>query len=235
MSERGDSAYPSHATLAEDTGLAKSTVTKGLGEIERAGYLIVSRAPGARGGRSRVNHYRAADPRPTVGPVTVPPTGEAVTSDDAPMTVRPVTVSETVTLAAGNGSPDFEERSDHATGERELPRQEHATTLASAKRSRPRDPIWDVLVELFGSPPISARFRGKWNASAKEIRDQGMSVEVLRDLVLGARRSRDTQWMVATPAALAANLGQLRLGVNATKSRASEIHASAQELRRVGR
>lgn len=237
MSEKGDSAYPSHATLATDTGLARSTVTKGLREIEEAGYLIVSRAPGARGGRTRVNHYRAADPRRTVTPVTVPPLPEPVTSTDASATVPPVTVSETVTAPSGNGSPESKERYDRTTRERELPRQESATTLASAKRSRKPDPIWDALVELFGPAPVLPRFRGKWNAAAAELRAQALTAGELHEIVTAARRSRDSRWMVANPAAVASNLGQLRLGRGATTEgpdRASEIFADAERLERAG-
>lgn len=62
MNERGGSAFPSHTTLARETGLHRATVIKALGDLEARGY--VEREPG--GGRGHTTTYRATVPAETV-------------------------------------------------------------------------------------------------------------------------------------------------------------------------
>lgn len=201
MSDKGDSAFPSMETLADDTGLAKSTVVKAIRILEEAGYLIVMRAPGKRGGRTRVNHYRATIPRRTVTETTVPGTDEVVTSDSDQDSVPQVTVSETVTGDPGNGPPEPKERS----ASRSLPRT--ATTPSTTPGSRPRDPIWDGFAEWLGTHPATRDERGKWNRAVKQLREIGVdsSTEVVRR---GRRYQAKYQGVAPTPLGLVGHWGE---------------------------
>lgn len=60
MSERGDSCFPSTRKLADETGLARSTVILALDGLEAAGFLHVIR-PKTKG-RGRYNRYEARVP-----------------------------------------------------------------------------------------------------------------------------------------------------------------------------
>jgi hypothetical protein len=46
MNERGGSAWPSIATLAEDSGLSTRTIMRGIRALERGRYLLCERRPG---------------------------------------------------------------------------------------------------------------------------------------------------------------------------------------------
>lgn len=46
-------------------------------------------------------------------------------------------------------------------------------------KERPRDEIWDVLVELFGEP-LTKRAHGRRNQASKELRDAGLTPEQIR-------------------------------------------------------
>jgi len=46
MNERGGSAWPSLASLAEDSGLSTRSVMRGIHALERGGYLLCERRPG---------------------------------------------------------------------------------------------------------------------------------------------------------------------------------------------
>lgn len=75
MSERGDSAFPSVSTLAEETGLARRTVQRHLralqdeGWIEPDGWASYQTA----GGEQRTRRYRAAVPDEQGGDRETPP------------------------------------------------------------------------------------------------------------------------------------------------------------------
>jgi DNA-binding transcriptional ArsR family regulator len=69
MSEAGSSAFPSADTLAQRTGLSRSTVRTHLDRLEETGWLAVShqgRRAGLRGGRCHPNVYEARIPEEEV-------------------------------------------------------------------------------------------------------------------------------------------------------------------------
>lgn len=63
MSERGDSAYPSNATLSADTSLSERAVREHLGLLVEGGWLTRDDRT-ARGGRGQTVHYTAVIPAP---------------------------------------------------------------------------------------------------------------------------------------------------------------------------
>jgi hypothetical protein len=70
MSERGDSCFPAVPTLAEETGLAESTVRAATSALEAAGWLVRD-----IGGGNRSNRYRALTPPGAGGVGSDDPTG----------------------------------------------------------------------------------------------------------------------------------------------------------------
>ena len=76
MSERGDSCFPAVRTIAAETGLSTSTVGPAIEELVEAGFLTVERGNRGRGGRGKVNRYRATFPE------TRPPSSETTDGDD---------------------------------------------------------------------------------------------------------------------------------------------------------
>jgi hypothetical protein len=71
--------------------------------------------------------------------------------------------------------------------------------------TRKRDPIWDVLVEIYGEPTSTGR--GARNTAAKALRDYGaLPAEVFETVTALAGTDRD--WAVTTPTALAKHYGE---------------------------
>lgn len=106
------------------------------------------------------------------------------------------------------------------------------TTLAQTN-GRPRDPVWDVLVECYGSP--SASGRGAMNAAAKTLRNYPAEPDDIR-LVIEALAGTDRDWAVTTPTALAKHFGERDALVAQVQARSSGSRAlaQAQELERRG-
>lgn len=98
MSERGDNAFPSVETLARECARGKSTIVESLKALEACGWLAVDRAPGAAGGRGRVNRYSATLPQSVLRSSVSAngPDAETVLSDEETV----LTPSETVLRAA---------------------------------------------------------------------------------------------------------------------------------------
>jgi hypothetical protein len=68
---------------------------------------------------------------------------------------------------------------------------------------RRADPMWQVLEEMFGTPPKNARYRSGWGVAVTELREQGATPAQIRTRVLEGRQAMGFQWAVSTPAALA--------------------------------
>lgn len=116
MSERGDSAFPSVSTLAEETGLARRSVQRhlralqGEGRIEPDGWASYQTA----GGEQRTRRYRAAVPDEQGGDTETPPAGKGASEDrEGGGTVTPKDdkedVSKNTTTEVGDSSSDDSE------------------------------------------------------------------------------------------------------------------------------
>lgn len=68
MNERGGSCYPGAPRLARETGLSERAVRDHLGRLVDAGWLVLERRGGQRGGRRESNEYRATVPDETATP-----------------------------------------------------------------------------------------------------------------------------------------------------------------------
>lgn len=70
---------------------------------------------------------------------------------------------------------------------------------------RPRDLVWDVLAECYGTPSDTGR--GAMNAAAKTLRNYPADPEEIRS-VITALAGTDRDWAVVTPTALAKHWGE---------------------------
>ena len=50
------------------------------------------------------------------------------------------------------------------------------------KKARPRDPLWDASVQIFGYTPATKGERGKWNSALKELREAEVTPSMLQRL-----------------------------------------------------
>jgi hypothetical protein len=69
---------------------------------------------------------------------------------------------------------------------------------------RPKDPLWDALVEVFGKAPAGIE-RGRWNVAAKSLREAGATAEQVAEAAEAYRTHATFRDCVLTPTALAAN------------------------------
>lgn len=203
MNEAGDSAFPSLVTLARETGLAKSTVSTAIKALEAGGFLRVRTG----GGRARPNHYRATMPKRFASDTVEAETAPLTSGDPGEQTAE-TTVSERVVLSAGNGSPRPEKGSSTRSGGRTP--EDVLEDVQPAAAPRPRDVLWDVLVQIYG-PPVHDAEHDRRNRCVKLLRQAEANpseILELRDMALGAGG-----WVKAlqqTAIALATNIGELR-------------------------
>lgn len=153
MSERGDSCFPSLATLAEETGLHKETVHKAIAELEEASYLQVTRPETT--GRGRANHYRACVPERS-DEQTVSPDERS----DQPTVSDHEKGSGEPTVSGEKGRMESKKGSDQPT----VGRQESATTPSAPSAPRARNQAFDALAASTGWDP-----RGLTKTAAGEI------------------------------------------------------------------
>ena len=101
--------------------------------------------------------------------------------------------------------------------------------LAPAKPPRPRDPIWDALVEIYGEPTSAGR--GAMNTAAKALRDYGTTPDEIFVTVSGLANT-DFNWAVTTPNALAKHFGQREaLMAQAKAPKIAKVPDRAAEIR----
>lgn len=175
MSERGDSCYPSLLTIAREAGCARSTAQKALDELGAKGWIMKQ-----SGGGNRSSRYTA----------TVPTDG---------------TPNGQVYRQAVGGVPAG--GNEVVSKERVLETKNVSRTRAPSATPptpRPRDPLWDTLVELFGAAPAGME-RGRWNKACKSLRESGATAETLRFAAEAYRTHPSYSQVVMTPTALAAN------------------------------
>ncbi len=111
MSDKGDSCFPASRTVAEETGLARSTVIEALRALVAKGFLTAGKRGGGRG---LVNEYRTVIPQQVIDVIAAREDWKTVRPSDPSSeglkTVRPSDPS------TGNGPMDDEKRSDRPTG-----------------------------------------------------------------------------------------------------------------------
>ena len=56
----------------------------------------------------------------------------------------------------------------------------HEGEIVPARKPRPRDPIWDGLVDHFDYTPATQNERGKWNVAVKQLREANATYEQVR-------------------------------------------------------
>jgi hypothetical protein len=69
MDRDGGSCFPSLTTIAQESGLGRSTVCRALDQIEGAGLIERVRGGTVRGGSPRLTRYRATSPTAGLGVV----------------------------------------------------------------------------------------------------------------------------------------------------------------------
>ena len=117
-----------------------------------------------------------------------------------------------------------------ALEEESLEEETGGLELASATPTkRPRDPIWDALVEIYGEPTSAGR--GAMNTAAKALRDYGTTPDEMFATVR-VLANTDFNWAVTTPNALAKHFGQRdALMAQADAPRVAKVPDRAAEIR----
>jgi hypothetical protein len=184
----GHNAWPSVATLARYANLEPRGVKKALRRLEEQGHILIAEN---RGG----NADTRSDRRPNRYTVVM----NAV-SAGTPRKVNGVSPStERGVLQDRNGV-------SHRTPE---PSLEPSLNLSSA--SRPRDELWDCVVDVFGySTDMTSLERGRINKALKSLRDVGASPDELRRRAFEYRKRFPN--VAFTPMAVASNWSQLEGG-----------------------
>ena len=123
MSERGDSAFPSVGTLAEDTGLSRRAVQAALKRLVELGWLLEVERGGVRGGRRRATEYRATFPPKGAGDAPVEDAAEVMTGAGGARvqemhgcTSRPRRVQENAPKGAGDAPHEFKKSHEELLG-----------------------------------------------------------------------------------------------------------------------
>ena len=120
FSKAGDSCWPSMDTLADRSGLSRSTVIAHLGELRRAGWIALEHQGGSpTGGKRTSNRYEATIPHECLPFDATGPAARPVQDDDrSGSNGRPVVLTPTTGPGAGpyqsvptseqSCEPDFE-------------------------------------------------------------------------------------------------------------------------------
>lgn len=175
----GASAFPSRSTLAKRMGVSKlETVDRAARELKEAGAVEVESRPG------QSSLYVLAVARPTPINGVSPSTGYPAES--------------------GRGVP-------RSTGhDREKKTEKTSTDVEVAeppKKTRPPDPVWDVLVELFGPVVEKTNAHGKRNKAVKDLKALGATAETVKTAYRAWPRS--FEGATVTDVALATHYPQL--------------------------
>lgn len=103
-------------------------------------------------------------------------------------------------------------RDSESESESDKEQDQHLATAAPlklvkpAKERKPRapDPLWDVLVEVFGAEAAGLE-RGRWNKALASIREAGGTPEQLRAAAVAYREHEMFGRLTMTPTAIASN------------------------------
>ncbi len=200
-------AWPSAETIAAKARMSKRQVLRIVHQIADDGELTIETR---REGRSAKNVY------------TVVSRGQVVTMNASFMVTNPTVHGDTA--MSPEPSVNHQEEQDLAPSARKrLQTQE--------RKPRARDPLWDVLVEMFGAEAGGLE-RGRWNVACKSLRESGATPDTLRAAALSYRKQFSAE-IAMTPTALAANwtiLNGNRVAANGYHD--TDIHAMVAERER---
>jgi len=171
----------SQASLARSCGVSVRSVQRYIEELKDLGALTWEHQQGSRA--------------PSV----------YVLSHDAPVSPKRLTTqvapeaSHTTTVSSSHDTGGSTARALLGVSIVEAPE----VTLAPTSSTRPRDLVWDFLVEQYGEPA----HRGKRNASVKTLKNQDATPEdmawMIENLV-----GTEKDWAIVTPEAMASHFGE---------------------------
>ena len=150
MSERGDSAHPGPARLAQDTGLHLSTVKEKLADLERLGWVRCISRGGRRGEQRRANEYVATFPEPPLfdpqpvahGDPSPSTTGRRECGDPSPSPRQPVAHGDPISsMNSPETSPTRAIDTDFDAWWADYPRHRDRGAALKAYRARRREGI----------------------------------------------------------------------------------------------
>jgi hypothetical protein len=84
-------------------------------------------------------------------------------------------------------------------------RKERARTDQNTTTARPRDPIWDAFVLIFGASPEGRGERSRWNAAARDLREAHATGEEVVAAAAAYRAHPTFRDCVLTPHAISMN------------------------------
>lgn len=221
--EYGRNAWPSIETITEKTELSERTVQRCIARLQELGLLKV--VPNAGGDRDcppdrRPNRYtvlvpglpergdnltpRSGRPRRRAGRHPDTPRGDNTT----PRGVSPRT--DRGVILTGTGCQDdtqtvLEPPQNHPPTERADALS--APTPEAPAPGRPRDELWDALVEALGHPIATDIERGRANRALKSLRGVGATPDQLHQVARAYRRTYPN--VALTPQAIEAHWSEL--------------------------
>lgn len=181
----GHNAWPSVATLAKYSNLEPRGVKKALRRLEEQGHIKILEN---RGG----NADTRSDRRPNRYSI--------VMNEVSARTSRNV---HGVSYSTERGVPQYHNGVSHRTPE---PYLEPSLNLSVA--ARPRDDLWDCVLEVFDyTETVTSLERGRINKALKSLREVGATPEDLRDRASQYRKRYPN--VAFTPMAVVSNWSQL--------------------------
>lgn len=148
-------AWPSYTTLADMLNMHERTVIRHVQVLESIGAVTVEGRTDERGGDSSnryhlhfVNQKGGVGDSPVTGATDTPVMGGSDSSVTQTISIKNDIHSERDPLVAATASP------------------------------RPRDPIWDTLVEICGAPPPDQK--GNYGKTVSWLKQQGATPETMR-------------------------------------------------------
>jgi hypothetical protein len=162
--------FPSITTLAEETGLGRSTVIAALNDLEKEGWIHRTPGGGRRPGSNapgRPTQYEGTFPRKQQG------------SNDGTVSRR------TVQQTSRNGPPDQRQRSHDGT------RGRKSEIVSEDVHPRRRDELFETLARECERDPsrMTRSGRGAMNRAVAELRAVGATPESIEDAAAAYRRS----------------------------------------------
>lgn len=192
-------AYPSIERLARKARMSTRNVRYVLRDLEASGELMIV----AGGGRHQTNRYRVLVAPPADGETRQDDSGKAIQGKDFSETQRRETLqdpAETLQSSAETLQPVAAEPSRTVKNRHREP--SYTLAAPSAPRSRPRDPLFEAVVEVcYGVPhdQLTDTERGRANRAVAELRKVSATPEdVFRRAAEYRARSPDYPLMPQT-------------------------------------
>jgi len=175
--------FPLISRLAKELDCSERTVNRALADLE--GFGFIERRHTRNGTQQGVTHYRLAM--------------DNLSSQTDNLS------SQTDSLSVSNET-DLQEVEQQE--ETLLPDEPAIEELEPVPSPRPRDELWDALVDSLKNEPETSSERGRWNAALKQLREAGATPREIKTRSEAYRRRYPDAAL--TPTALASNWGALR-------------------------